>query len=53
MILQQLTLHDFCRFRGEQTFDLAPVTVQGRHRPIVLFGGINGGGNGPPGSKDA
>jgi DNA sulfur modification protein DndD len=44
MILQQLTLRDFCLFRGEQTFDLAPATVQGRHRPIVLFGGINGGG---------
>ena len=27
MILQQLTLHDFCLFRGEQTFDLAPATV--------------------------
>jgi DNA sulfur modification protein DndD len=44
MILQQLTLHNFCLFRGEQTFDLAPVTAHGRHRPIVLFGGINGGG---------
>lgn len=32
MILQQLTLHDFCLFRGEQTFDLAAATVHRRQR---------------------
>lgn len=44
MILDQLTVRNFCLYRGEQTFDLTPVTTGGTHRPIVLFGGINGGG---------
>ena len=44
MILEQLTVRNFCLYRGEQVFDLTPVTAGGRHRPIVLFGGINGGG---------
>jgi DNA sulfur modification protein DndD len=44
MILQQLGLRNFCLFQGDQVFDLAPLTTSGRHRPIVLFGGINGGG---------
>ena len=44
MILEQLSVRNFCLFRGEQIFDLSPVTVGGHHRPIVLFGGINGGG---------
>src|SRR5438128_1945940 len=44
MILEQLTVRNFCLYRGEQSFDLTPVTSGGRHRPIVLFGGINGGG---------
>ena len=44
MILEQLTVRNFCLYRGEQTFDLTPVSAGGRHRPIVLFGGINGGG---------
>src|SRR5262249_46804164 len=44
MILEQLTVRNFCLYRGEQAFDLTPVTAGGRHRPIVLFGGINGGG---------
>ena len=44
MILEQLTVRNFCLYRGEQTFDLTPVTAGGRHRPIVLIGGINGGG---------
>src|SRR5438067_52137 len=44
MILEQLRLRDFCLFRGTQTFDLTPVQRNGRRRPIVLFGGINGGG---------
>jgi DNA sulfur modification protein DndD len=44
MILEQLTVQNFCLYRGEQTFDLMPVREGGRHRPIVLFGGINGGG---------
>jgi DNA sulfur modification protein DndD len=44
MILDQLTLENFCLYRGRQEFDLTPSTGGGRHRPIVLFGGINGGG---------
>src|SRR5437868_6836873 len=44
MILEQLTVRNFCLYRGEQTFDLTPVTTGTKHRPIVLFGGINGGG---------
>jgi DNA sulfur modification protein DndD len=44
MILEQLSLRNFCLYRGEQSFNLAPVQRQGKHRPIVLFGGINGGG---------
>jgi DNA sulfur modification protein DndD len=44
MILQQLGLRNFGLFRGQQTFDLSPGRRNGRTRPIVLFGGINGGG---------
>lgn len=46
MILETLTLRDFCLFRGTQTFDLTPAPA-GRDpagRPIVLFGGDNGAG---------
>jgi DNA sulfur modification protein DndD len=46
MILERLTLRNFCLYRGEQTFDLAPVPALrgGGIRPIVLFGGTNGAG---------
>lgn len=44
IILQQLVLHDFGLFRGKQTLDLSPVTRQGKSRPLVLVGSINGGG---------
>ena len=44
MILNQITLRNFCLFGGEQVLDLAPVQRRGRSAPIVLFGGINGGG---------
>jgi DNA sulfur modification protein DndD len=44
MILQKLSLFNFCLYSGEQEFDLAPTKVYGKHRPIVLCGGINGGG---------
>ena len=44
MILEQLTLRNYCLFRGEQVFDLRPGRRNGRHLPIILFGGINGGG---------
>jgi len=44
MILERLTLRNFCLFRGEQTFTLTPGRRNGNHLPIILFGGINGGG---------
>jgi DNA sulfur modification protein DndD len=44
MILEQLTLRNFCLFAGDQVFDLTPGNRNGRHLPITLFGGINGGG---------
>jgi DNA sulfur modification protein DndD len=44
MILNHLRLTNFCVYRGEQTIDLRPVIRNGKIRPIVLFGGINGGG---------
>jgi len=44
MILEQLTLDNFCVYRGRQVFDLSPGRRGGKALPIVLFGGINGGG---------
>jgi DNA sulfur modification protein DndD len=44
MILQQLTVRNFGVFAGDQVFDLTPARRQGKHLPIVLFGGVNGGG---------
>src|SRR5581483_4318929 len=44
MILEQLSVRNFCLYRGQHTFDLTPVTAGSKHKPIVLFGGINGGG---------
>lgn len=40
MIFDQLVLRDFGVYRGEQTFCLTPLDK----KPIVLFGGLNGGG---------
>src|SRR5262245_18483604 len=44
MILDQLRLNNFCLFRGRQSFDLSHAGRNGSTRPIVLFGGMNGGG---------
>src|SRR5271163_2897121 len=44
MILEQLTVRNFCLFHGKQVFNLAPDRRNGKHLPIILFGGINGGG---------
>jgi DNA sulfur modification protein DndD len=44
MILDELTLYNFCLFGGEQVINLRPARRYGKNRPVVLFGGINGGG---------
>lgn len=44
MILEELTLVNFCLYRGRQVFELTPGGKGPKARPIVLFGGINGGG---------
>jgi len=46
MILERVTLRDFCLFRGEQTFDLTPLPAprNAGTRGIILFGGVNGAG---------
>jgi DNA sulfur modification protein DndD len=44
MILEQLTLRNFGLFSAEQVFTLTPGRRNGKHLPIILFGGINGGG---------
>lgn len=44
MIINELKLTNFCIYRGEHEFNLAPTVVRGKSRPVVLFGGMNGGG---------
>jgi DNA sulfur modification protein DndD len=44
MIFDQLILRNFCLYHGEQTFNLAPNKRGGKSRPVILFGGLNGGG---------
>lgn len=41
MILDEITLHDFGTYGGRQTITLTPESPE---RPIILFGGLNGGG---------
>lgn len=41
MILDKLTLHDFGTYGGRQTIALTPEDAD---RPVILFGGLNGGG---------
>lgn len=40
MTLDELVLHDFGAYGGRQSVELTPIA----DRPIVLFGGMNGGG---------
>lgn len=44
MILQQLTLRNFGLYCGENVLDLSPARKRSRVAPIILFGGVNGGG---------
>jgi DNA sulfur modification protein DndD len=44
MIFNKLTLRNFGLFRGEQVLNLTPLEEQGKTAPIVLIGGVNGGG---------
>lgn len=44
MIFEKLTLHNFGLYRGEQVLDLHPLPKNGHVTPIILFGGMNGGG---------
>lgn len=44
MQLIELSLYNFCLYRGEQTFNLSPDRRNGKPKPIILIGGINGGG---------
>ncbi|MCO7543263.1 DNA sulfur modification protein DndD [Stutzerimonas nitrititolerans] len=44
MIIDSLSLLDFRVFSGLHTFDLIPKLKRGKQAPIVLFGGLNGGG---------
>lgn len=41
MILDEIILHDFGTYGGRQTITLTPESMD---RPIILFGGLNGGG---------
>lgn len=44
MLLKCLTLENFGLFRGVNAIPLAPHTVEGKVRPVVLIGGKNGAG---------
>jgi DNA sulfur modification protein DndD len=40
VIIEELTIHNFGVYKGEHKINLAPEP----HRPVILFGGLNGGG---------
>ncbi|WP_435653022.1 DNA sulfur modification protein DndD [Pseudomonas putida] len=44
MIIDSLSVLDFRVFSGGHKFDLVPKIKRGKHAPIILFGGLNGGG---------
>ena len=44
MIIDSLSVLDFRVFSGAHNFDLIPKIKGGKNAPIVLFGGLNGGG---------
>ena len=41
MILDKLSLHNFAIYKGEQEFDLNPLS---KKKPIILIGAMNGSG---------
>ncbi len=41
MILDEIVLHDFGVYAGRQTITLTPPS---KRKPVILFGGLNGGG---------
>ena len=44
MIIDSLSVIDFRVFSGAHNFDLIPKIKRGKNAPIILFGGLNGGG---------
>ncbi|OHC30136.1 MAG: DNA sulfur modification protein DndD [Pseudomonadales bacterium RIFCSPHIGHO2_02_FULL_60_43] len=44
MIIDSLSVIDFRVFSGAHNFDLIPKIKKGKNAPIILFGGLNGGG---------
>ncbi|MBM0740241.1 DNA sulfur modification protein DndD [Phormidium sp. CLA17] len=44
MIFQELTLENFNSYKGQHTLNLQPETTTEETRPIILIGGLNGGG---------
>ena len=44
MKIIELSLYNFCVYRGQQNFELSPTRKYGKNRPVILVGGINGGG---------
>ena len=44
MNFERLTLTNFRVFKGRHSFDLSPKEDSVRHRPLILFGGLNGAG---------
>jgi len=44
VIFQELTLENFNSYRGRHTLNLQPETTTEGTRPIILIGGLNGGG---------
>lgn len=49
MILRELVLENFGSYRGRQSISLAPIELDQPENdkespPIILFGGMNGGG---------
>ncbi|MCX7388496.1 MAG: hypothetical protein NTX48_17675 [Planctomycetales bacterium] len=41
MIFNELKLSNFCIYRGEHEFNLAPAAHRGKAKPVVLFGGMS------------